>query len=596
VTVVYCSNSDHNSENLSSAKPESTDEVSGTITIDGREFQLFRVFFGSAGEAAKAGYHPKSYWAKQGRDVVEVGRPALVVAKSWRTYHPAEDEIVLANSLLNEYLVSATKFMADIQSRGCWFVYTEAQTRPAIKGKEPAAKKKRKKVSRKKKVKKRNKESLPTYLPSPSTTSSYDVDNNIKTEPKSRHKQDLRQQQNETRLITRQPKSRTVEVYFPEDFRWDKYPDLEPYRSTVLWLGHKLHERRFLNSECEIHDKDDYIRINSAYARNIAPKFSTVVKLLSEDLDIIERDYYEPGSKSYGYRFADPQLRRATRRRVPLNDPKMAKRINEHRKKEISTRTDRWLHSMLFKLGLADVDQGFLNNIAGVSYRESGGAVEDKLEAYGYWLERIACQEHVWSRDDQGRRYSIVTNLKRELRSLLRVEGQKLQQIDIRNSQWLFLALEMRRDGIDCREYRGLCERGILYETVAETAGSTRPKVKTALTQRALFSANDAPCQKTKIKKTFDKLFPEVAKYLFDAKKHGDGSKLAKTLQAAEAELIIDKICGRLRREGAVKFVTPVHDSLLFLPEDGEYVRSVMLEEFAKLGLRPRLEVKDLES
>ena len=46
--------------------------------------------------------------------------------------------------------------------------------------------------------------------------------------------------------------------------------------------------------------------------------------------------------------------------------------------------------------------------------------------------------------------------------------------------------------------------------------------------------------------------------------------------------------------QGAVKFATPVHDSLLFLPEDGEYVRSVMLDEFAELGIQPRLEIKDL--
>ena len=154
----------------------------------------------------------------------------------------------------------------------------------------------------------------------------------------------------------------------------------------------------------------------------------------------------------------------------------------------------------------------------------------------------------------------------------------------------------MRDAGIECPDYFQACERGVLYESVAEKAKSTRPRVKKSLTQRALFSANDAPCQKSKIKRMFDKLFSEVAVYLHEAKKHGDGSKLAKTLQAAEADLIIDKVCGRLRREGAVKFATPVHDCLLFLPEDAEYVQSVMLEEFAKLGMRPRLEPKDLVS
>lgn len=139
-----------------------------------------------------------------------------------------------------------------------------------------------------------------------------------------------------------------------------------------------------------------------------------------------------------------------------------------------------------------------------------------------------------------------------------------------------------------------LCERGLLYETVAAKAKSTRPKVKTMLIQRALFSANDAPCQRTRIKRTFDKLFPEVADYLLGAKRDGDGSRLAKPLQAAEAELIIERVCGRLRREKTVTFVTPVHDCLLFLPQDGEYVRSVMLEQFAKLGLQPKLEPKEV--
>ncbi len=573
----------------------------GTITIDGREFQLFRRFFGSSREASKAGYHPKSYWGKLGREVVEVPKPALVVARSGRTYHPTDDEIVLAFSLLNEYVVSVPKFMADIKSRGCWSVYTEDQTQPKKsvikdKGKDKSGSpKKPQKQGKKKTAKKVHQKSSETTSPLPITTSSYDGENHVISDGKFSKDNNLQQNHLRTRLIAKPSKGRTVEVYFPEGFNWAEYPTLAPYRSSVLWFFHKLHERRFVNTEGVIHDKDAFISIKTEYARQIDPKFRHVIKKLL-DLGIVERDYYEQGAKSYGYRLVDQSLRHAKRTRVVLNDKVLAKRIDKHRKKEISTRTDRWLHAMLFNLALGEVDQAFLNKIALLSYRESGGSVKDKLEAYEFWLERIAHQEHAWSRDDQGRRYSIVTNLKRELRSLLRVEGQKLQQIDIRNSQWLFLALEMRRDGIDCQEYRGLCEQGVLYETVAKKAKATRPKVKKALTQRALFSSNDAACQKSKIKKTFDKLFPEVARYLFDAKRHGDGSRLAKTLQAAEAELIIEKVCGRLRREGKVKFATPVHDCLLFVPEDGEYVQSVMLEEFAKLGLKPRLEIKDIES
>lgn len=493
-------------------------------------------------------------------------------------------------------------FLPEIKFRACWSVYSESQTVPRKMGDDNCDRKNTEEGSK----------THTTTIHPPLTTSSYDVEGVMKTAPKPPHAKDLRKAKDETRLITTSPKTKTtskaVKVYCPEGFCFEGYPALTPFKSTVVWIFHKIHENRFVNSEGAVYGRTDYIRINSKFARNICPNFSTVVQVLI-DLGIIERDFYQPGSKSYGYRFSDPQLRDATRRRVPLNDPKMVARINRHRQKEISTRTDRWLKGMLFQLALADVDQGFLDNIAGLSYRESGGSVKDKLEAYGYWLERIAHGEHVWRRDDQGRRYSIITNMKRELRSLLRIEGQRLQQIDISNSQWLFLALEMRRDGIDCPEYLEACEQGLLYETVAERTKSlrrkmqapegmkvARNKVKKELTQRALFSPNDAPCQKRRIKRTFDQLFPQVADYVHEAKRHGDGSRLARTLQAAEAELIIGQVCGRLRREARVRFITPVHDSLLFLPEDGEYVKSVMEEEFAKLRITPKLKIKEVGS
>jgi hypothetical protein len=579
-------------------KPIPSDTKFPTIVVDGSEFRCHRLFFQSKQKAARAGYHPRSYWNKRGRDVIDVSLAAVVVTKWWRTFHPVEGELILAWSQANEYLVSTTKYVPESGCRGCWSVYTEDHTEPQKsvnkdKGQSSSVVAKQQEQANRKTTNTLSWKSLKTISTPSITTPPYDVENIANNDAKACKQQDLRQRRNETRLITKQPKSKGVRVYFPEGFPWDRNPDLNRYRSTVMWLAHKLHERRFVNNENEIYDPDAFIRINSRFARNICPNFSTVVKLLIE-LDIIERDFYQPKTKSYGYRFSNLQLRKATRRRVPLDDAKMAKRINSHRQKEVSTRTDRWLHSMLFKLALDDVDEAFLNKIALLSYRERGGSIEDKLMAYAYWLERIAYQEHVWSRDDQGRRYSIVTNLKRELRSFLRVDGRRLQQIDIAKSQWMFLALEMRRAGVACHDYCDLCEQGELYETVAKAAKSTRPKVKTILTQRALFSPNDVPCQRTKIKNAFDKMFPEVAEYLRDSKRNGDGSRLAKTLQAAEAELIIEQVCGRLRREGQVRFVTPVHDCLLFLPWDSKYVRSVMLDEFAELGIQPRLEIKDL--
>ena len=103
--------------------------------------------------------------------------------------------------------------------------------------------------------------------------------------------------------------------------------------------------------------------------------------------------YPEEGTKSYGYRFVDSGVRCARRRRMPLNDPKLAQRIDNHRKKHVTTRTDRWLRSQLFKLGLGEIDEEFLRTVADVSVDEKGGDVRDKLDACRYVLQRIGKQE-----------------------------------------------------------------------------------------------------------------------------------------------------------------------------------------------------------
>jgi hypothetical protein len=522
-----------------------------------------------------SGYHPKTYWTKQGRDIVDVEQPVLAVAKSWITNSPKDEDIVLEFGYV-DYLVTNTKYHPDIGVRGCWAVYAESETNPKTTGINQALQR-----------------TIETNSSPSPLLPSYDGGTTIENERIPRKLPN----ETPTRIAYTLNKKRgnpdlQVEVYFPEHFPWDNCPELAPYRSSFVWWTHKLHERRFVNTDGVIYGKDDYVPIKSAYARQIDPDFRHVVKLAVE-LEIWERDPYEQGTKSYGYRFTDPDIRHAKRRRVPLGDAKFAKRIDKHRKKQATTRVDRWLRAQLYQLALTDIDEGFLKTVALLSVKENGGTIDNKLEAYHYVLERLRKQEHAWQPDAQGRRYSLVTNLKRELRSLLRVEGKQLQQIDISNSQLTFLALEMGRDA--CPQFFALCEQGQLYEHVAHHAKTTRAKVKKAITQRALFSENDAACQRSKIMRTFDRHFPEVADYLHRAKDCRDGgSRLAKQLQFAEADFIIDRVCGRLRREDNTKFVTPIHDSLVFLPKDADYIKSVMEDEFTKLGICPKLEVKGL--
>jgi len=380
-------------------------------------------------------------------------------------------------------------------------------------------------------------------------------------------------------------------VYFPVGFDWDSYPKLKPHQAAVKYILHLLHLRRVLYDG----ERDAFIELKMAYLKAIVPEAPAVMKLLL-DLNILERDtHYLPGEKSYGYRLVSDELRNAVRKKIPLNDTRLSKRLAAQRQQATKAPVHRWLRDQLYRIGLAEIDQEYLRQVAVVSQMDKNkGTVEDKIEAYRYALNMIQDGYYHAAADDYGRFHSNVTNLKRELRSVLRVSGRPLSEIDIKNSQLLFLALEMKKDGADCGDFLDRCQQDV-YKYIANEANVTRDKVKKAITQRALFSENDKPCQRSPIKQTFDRLFPQVALYLHQAKDQKDGHKLlAQQLQQAESDFVVGTVCERIRREKRVTFITTIHDSVLFLPKDGEYIMQVMLDEFSKLGVTPRLEVKTL--
>ena len=102
---------------------------------------------------------------------------------------------------------------------------------------------------------------------------------------------------------------------------------------------------------------------------------------------------------------------------------------------------EKWLFGKLDEVEMDEPDDEELLRIAegdaakAKTYRESVEAVRN-----GEW----------WMDSDPktGRLFSNLTNLKRELRGHLRVEGQGLVEIDIKNSQPTFLALLCRQHGI----------------------------------------------------------------------------------------------------------------------------------------------------
>ncbi|MGD0383148.1 MAG: hypothetical protein ABSA77_06495 [Thermoguttaceae bacterium] len=262
------------------------------------------------------------------------------------------------------------------------------------------------------------------------------------------------------------------------------------------------------------------------------------------------------GHQAYGYRFRNKAYREATFRKVQITDAKVLKRLEEA--PNIKYPVQRWLVRNLQAVEIDGVPDEVLQTAARRSFTEDGrrGTIQGRIDAYSEQIRWIRDKSWFHEFDPRNRRmYSNVSNLTRELRHYLRVGCSPLIELDIKNSQPLFIGLIAQAAGVDCDDYLRLCETD-LYQFLADRGKFTRSQVKEQLMKRALFSPNYAAAQKLPVKRLFDKLFPQIAEFIRqekvgekttdDKKPHG---QFAIKAQYAESKFIIYTVCERIRRE-----------------------------------------------
>ena len=191
------------------------------------------------------------------------------------------------------------------------------------------------------------------------------------------------------------------------------------------------------------------------------------------------------------------------------------------------------------------------------------------------------------------------TSLPKSFRGFIRWEGQTLVNVDIRNSQPLFLCLAyMDTHGhwtSDWTQYRSLCEAGQIYESLNQQM-IPREEFKEKFFGEVLFARIDS-IQWSKFAQEFIVTFPTVFNYILSLKTPTRSRQLtgddklkphrlaAKALQRAESQFMFKSVIPKLKEMG-VKPVIPIHDSILTTPGNGSIVQSVIEEEFAKVGFK----------
>lgn len=179
--------------------------------------------------------------------------------------------------------------------------------------------------------------------------------------------------------------------------------------------------------------------------------------------------------------------------------------------------------------------------------------------------------------------FSNYTNIMKEFRDLIEIDGQTTAEVDIANSQPALLATLYPYDCEERTRYIQLVKDGKFYETInngMEKPFDDKKKVKTSIYSCVFFNHIKA----SDTYRSFAKNFPLLASYMgsFNPK------ELAIELQRREARIVIDGVVSRLRKMG-VKAIT-IHDSIRVearLVEIAKYVMEQVCNEV--LGFIPTI-------
>ncbi|WP_143144003.1 hypothetical protein [Cytophaga hutchinsonii] len=189
--------------------------------------------------------------------------------------------------------------------------------------------------------------------------------------------------------------------------------------------------------------------------------------------------------------------------------------------------------------------------------------------------------------------FHSISNLKRELRKYILINGKPLLEVDVSNAQPLLFCKMIREytnaylpeSSTDIDYYIQLCETGRLYDYLSEQFGVKKtPEFKKEFFAKVFFSTEN---RLYKFRKIFDSLFPTVSKIIsfYKEKNYKD---LSIELQRLESEVMISNVAKNLIDLEVNEFIT-IHDAIYCTNEFYNVVRAEVISSFHNFGLNANI-------
>lgn len=190
--------------------------------------------------------------------------------------------------------------------------------------------------------------------------------------------------------------------------------------------------------------------------------------------------------------------------------------------------------------------------------------------------------------DKFGRFHTNFTILKSEIRkNFLTIDGSRTYEIDIKNSQPLFLSKLIKivntkwvkNDELEL--FSSLVENGEFYGYLSNKLNLTGKEESKKLVYKVFFGQN----RKGSIDdEKFISLFPTIHNFIkLYKRENSDYRSLSHHLQRMESDLIFNKIIRRLMISNPDVKILTIHDSMIVSEDNKEIVNRILLEEMSDI-------------
>lgn len=371
------------------------------------------------------------------------------------------------------------------------------------------------------------------------------------------------------------------------------------FTSHYLYVVSNIYIRPYTDKRI---DDSDFVPLNMELLRTLISKQESEIIIDNlVKLGIVENDGLSIiGVKSRGYKIIDKSSYKWELKE--MKDRQLARKLT-HKSEEMKVSIDKYgdgyrIVKDWFQLLDMDVKKAkkyISNHFRGD--QEKYNSAFCSINLFNHRMKFISVDTTSY------RLHCNLTNINAELRKFFTVDGQKLAQVDISNSQPLFLGMVMKSnttvDPVELNKYLKLVCSGQFYEYLAEKAPGTpfdlkndevRKKFKKSIFSGVLFDENRIKLSKWEL--LFQNEFPTIFAAVRQIKEK-DYNAMAIMLQKMESQFIFNAVAVIDREIGKGKApLLTLHDSIVSTPQYINVVQQIMERLFqCEFGLLPKLKV-----